>query len=152
MNVLRQITTVILCKSGLLLGVLLVVSCNSDKRRAHALIHQAEDIFKESSEIEEQALQSLRLITAEDLATTDSMQLVKLNQRLVNWQSDISSIAVSHNHDDEHDHDHDHSHGHGGLELLPEDMVLIQHEFQDSIKSILADVNLLKERLGKSSD
>ena len=121
MNVLRQITTVILCKSGLLLGVLLVVSCNSDKRRAHALIHQAEDIFKESSEIEEQALQSLRLITAEDLATTDSMQLVKLNQRLVNWQSDISSIAVSHNHDDEHDHDHDQ------LQRIPKSAFGISH-------------------------
>ena len=50
-----------------------------------------------------------------------------------------------HDHDHEgHDHDHDHDHDHGpGLELSPNDMLLVQKEFLDTIQSIQKRVDVM---------
>ena len=79
----------------------------------------------------------------------DSTQVVSLKKRFDTWkenQIEVPGFEHSHDHDHDHDHgDHDHDHDHGpGLELTPEDMLLVQKEMRDSILVIKAAAEALK--------
>ena len=127
----------------LLLAGILLGSCNSDHKRLHDMIHEAEDIHKESGEVEKEILASLRRSQDLSLSKKDSMALVQIESRLRRWQEDRGSIEMGHDHGEGDDHNHDHDHSHNGLELLPDDLVLVQKEFKDSVLTIKKDLESL---------
>ncbi len=59
----------------------------------------------------------------------------RLQARLKEWNDNIIEVpGFEHHH--HHGHSHDHNHSHSQLELTPDDMLIVQKEFLDSIQSI----------------
>lgn len=63
------------------------------------------------------------------------------------WRENHVEIpGFEHSSHDHHGHDHDHDHG-PALELSPEDMLLVQREFRDSLRGLARRVDSLEQSI-----
>jgi hypothetical protein len=101
---------------------------------------QLENLIQEGNSIQIQG----RALTPEEMQRVDAINAVR---RSYEWFEENHIEVPGHDHDHDHDDHAGHDHGHGpGLELSPADMLAVQQEFLDSIKSIRARVALLLQK------
>ncbi len=133
--------------SSVFILTVLIISCgggDNDK-----LMKEALDIHNQSMAMEKEILPKLeeldqiknniniqgRALTKEEIAFVRKVEL--LNLSLQHWQENhIEVPGAEHDHSG-HDHNHNHNHG-SKVEFTPEDMLIIQKEFKDSILAIKA--------------
>lgn len=143
-------------KTALLFGFTAIIYLSSSCGGQHnhgdnQLLQQAADIHTEAIKIEKELrpkLQSLvqqkntiniqgRALTEEETAFVNKVESIEASLKY--WEENHVEVpGFEHGHDHDHDHEgHDHSHDHGSkLEVAPQDMLLIQKEFRDSIVAI----------------
>lgn len=125
---------------------LFVTACNPQDKDEH-LLKEAAAIHEEAVRIEEQiesriaelvqyrnALQIQgRTLTSGERALITGIDSVESSLRF--WKE--HHVEVPGFEHEGHHHDHDHSHDHGpSLKLSPEDMLLVQQEFRDSLRAL----------------
>jgi len=122
----------------------LVAACNSENQD-EAKMQQAAEIHAESVALEQEIkLQLETLVQAKNSINVQGRALTEEEQSFVKkveqleqsydfWEANhIGVPGYESEHDHEHDHDHDHDHG-ASIELSPQDMLLIQQEFKDTL-------------------
>ena len=134
----------------LVLFAVCFISCNSSHSKEDELLDEAAKIHNEAVQIEQQIKD--KITTLNQQANNLKVQGRELEANEISFIEQVNNLNASYNywqenhvevpgHDDHdhhgHDHGHDHDHDHGpALEISPEDMLLIQKEFKDSILSI----------------
>lgn len=126
---MKEYTILMICLLGMVL-----TGCHS---------HETDPKLEEAFKIHEQAIAVNQAIQSQlQSANTETPEMSQIKKRLSDWEENLVEVPGF-------DHDHDHSHGghhhhdHGpGLEVTPEDMLIIQKEFLDSIKVIQQEVQL----------
>jgi len=139
-------------KNLLFVIVLFLVAACSSEDQDEAKIQQAAEIHAESVALEQEIKPQLealvqaknninvqgRALTAEEQSFVKKVE--QLEQSYDFWEANHIGVPGyesehDHAHDhDHHDHDHDHDHDHGAsIELSPQDMLLIQQEFKDTL-------------------
>ena len=144
-----------------LLLFLLVAACHSQGEDAH-LLKKAAAVHQEAVRIEKQLepqvaelvqyrnalqIQGRTLSAAEQdlIARIDSVE-----SSLLFWEE--HHVEVPGFEHEGHQHDHDHSHDHGpSLKLSPEDMLLVQQEFRDSLQALEQRIVQLSEMVGSDN-
>lgn len=146
----------------LVLCFFITIACNSTKKENPAL-KEAAETHQQAIQIEKQVAPQLDALTQlKNSINVQGRALTPEEQALV---QEIESILASYeyweeNHvevpgyEQDHRHEgHDHEgHDHGAkLELTPEDMIVVQREFRDSIVAIQrrVDATLQKARQGQ---
>ncbi len=137
----------------LLIALFGIVACGTDEQ-AEAQMQQAAAIHAESVELEQEIkpqletlVQAKNSINVQGRALTPKEQLFvkkveQLEQTYHFWEDNhigVPGYESEHEHEHEHDHDHnhDHDHDHGAsIELSPQDMLLIQQEFKDTLVAL----------------
>ena len=127
---------------GLISIVIFSCACsNSNSDEENALLQEANKIHLEAMAVEKEVNKQLKALDQ------DTFNLDPIKERLKNWDENLIEVPGF-----EHDHDHDHDHDHGkALEVLPEDMLIIQQEFLDSIRAIRKDVDIYVKKSKDSS-
>ena len=131
--------------SILIFTVLLLIFSCGDSNNKDQLMKEALDIHNQTMAMEKEILPKLeeleqaknsiniqgRALTDEEKAFVRKVEL--LNLSLEHWQENHIEVPGA-----EHDHTgHDHNHG-PKVEFTPEDMLIIQKEFKDSMMAIKA--------------
>lgn len=154
MNLVRVFTatlTSLLC---------LVVACRSGDD-GQALLREAAGLHEKAVSIEESLRPRVKelsdwkrsLEAAERSLTPEERQLLagigSVEKSLEFWRENHVEIpGFEHTSHDHHGHGHDHDHDHGpALELSPEDMLLVQREFRDSLRVLARRVDSLEQSL-----
>ena len=123
----------------LLASLLILIHCacigTSEK---DPILVEAFEIHKQSVDIAAKAVE-----VWEKLPENDSMRL-KFDSRLQEWGNDLVEVPGFHYHHDGLGHHH----GRAPLKLMPDDMLLIQKEFRDSIESIYKRIQTYEANLG----
>ena len=134
--------------------LLVLASCSSSNTADDKFLEEAKDLHLEALSIEKDAKVVLdqldqlsiqlnvqgRALTPEEISFVDLV--ASIHKRYDYWEENhIEVPGLEHSH--EHGHDHHHGHDHSApVELLPEDMLIVQKEFRDSIIAIKTDAEL----------
>lgn len=144
--------------SGLFAFLLLSSSCQRGNSSEAQLLSQAAALHQEALRIDQEVKPQLeeliqqsnsiqiqgRALSGEEIRRVEAIDAVRSSYA---WfeNNHVEVPGHDHDHGDHAGHDHDHDHG-AELELTPEDMLAVQQEFLDSIKSIRARVALLLQK------
>ena len=107
------------------LWVIILFACKNSSEKDPILV-EAFEIHKESVHIAARAVEAW-----EKLPASDSMRS-EFNSVLQDWGENLAEVPGFHYHHDGLGHHH----GRAPLKLFPDEMLLVQKEFRDSIKSI----------------
>lgn len=105
--------------------ILIPFACKGPSEKDPVLV-EAFEIHKESVDIAAKAVEVWEQLPADDTMRS------KFNSKLQEWGENLVEVPGFHYHHDGLGHHH----GRAPLKLLPDDMLLVQKEFRDSIKSI----------------
>ena len=114
----------------------ITLGCSGPSKKDPVLL-KAFEIHKEAVGIAANALE-----VWEKLPANDTMR-VKFNSRLEDWGENLVEVPGFHYHHDGLGHHH----GRAPLKLTPDDMLLVQKEFRDSIESIYQRILLYEAGL-----
>lgn len=138
-----------------MLCLLFITCANNDN--SDALLEQAGQVHLEAVEVDKKIQSMLpkfvdikqQIEQKQTDRTPEENQILKqitaLESRYAFWKENYVEVpGLEHDHDHDHDHSH-HDHGHGSqVEVSPEDMLLIQQEFKDSLSSIALGLEQLE--------
>lgn len=119
-----------------LLISILISSCDTESKRKHQLMHDAEDL-------ETALLANYHKLEAN--LEKAPIENSSLNNRLKALKANMDLIKSDHHHDHsgEGHHQCNHDHGSSTINLTSEDKIIVLNEFSDSLNSISADLERL---------
>lgn len=125
-----------------LLILALFLSCDSESKRKHQLMHDAEDLQKIVLDEYQNVSDD---ITNSKANVEDDSKFSNLSQRLLDVKKnlDLVKTEVHHDHgaeDGEHVHNAQCHHGSSKVQLTAEDRIIVLNEFLDTIKQIKAEL------------
>ena len=118
--------------------IMISLGCNGPSKKDPKLL-EAFEIHKESVEIAAKAVED-----CEKLPATDTMRS-QFESKLKDWGENLVEVPGFHYHHDGLGHHH----GRAPLKLTPDDALLVQKEFRDSIESIHQRILLYETKLSQ---
>lgn len=149
-----------LLKNYLLLLIAVALVACTEEEQPNELLQEAHQIHVEAVKIEqsiqpalakmETVKQQLKPKQAEWTAEEQLLwqQITDIERSYAFWKDNHIEVP-GFEHEDHHDHDHDHDHSHhhhdhaAHEDMAPEDMLLIQQEFKDTLSTVVARLEQL---------
>ena len=146
-----------------LVSIVGFIACSGESEE-HKILHEAADLHVEALKIKKELTGDLeqlrqlkngiqvqgRALTEEEVKFTKAVNL--LENRLAYWEENHVEVpGFEHGEHDHSGHDHSgHDHNHGPkFQLPPDDMLIIQKEFKDSIVVIKRSLESLLQNVPK---
>ncbi|HMN91026.1 MAG TPA: hypothetical protein PKD70_07795 [Saprospiraceae bacterium] len=145
---------------SLILTISTLIACGQASKKENPILAEAAEIHAQAMRIEQTMKPNLealiqiknnlniqgRALTSQEQDLITQIEL--LAARYAYWEENHVEVPghEHHDHADHAHHDHDHHHGHhhnANLDLSPQDMLLVQREFLDSIRVISQSVEQL---------
>lgn len=105
--------------------------------------HKSNPLLQEAFILHEQSLETAQEVEKMILNLPDTNRYrLQIESRLANWNENLIEVP-GFEHDHSH-HDHDHSHR-PPLELTPEDMLMVQKELLDSVRTMRDELLMLEQ-------